>query len=136
MTSTTSPSETATIVQDDTFPVYRTASGEEAGAGLTNPTSHNPNNADLSFPFATTDIDRGGFTEEYRTTSKTGFVPADLALRPIPTHFSELPGALRDPEKARGLKDVKLVTWLPNDPEDPRNWSNAYRWCTYVSTLR
>ncbi|PCH37676.1 MFS general substrate transporter [Wolfiporia cocos MD-104 SS10] len=51
-----------------------------------------------------------------------------MALRPIPTHVSEIPGALKDPEKAKQLKDVKLVTWLPNDPEDPRNWSNTYRW--------
>ncbi|KZT02366.1 MFS general substrate transporter [Laetiporus sulphureus 93-53] len=90
--------------------------------------THDRTRADLSFPFTTTDVERGGFTDEYRTTSKTGYMQADLALRPIPTHVSELPGALRDPEKAAQLKDMKLVTWLPNDPEDPRNWSDLYRW--------
>ncbi|RDX39588.1 MFS general substrate transporter, partial [Lentinus brumalis] len=28
---------------------------------------------------------------------------------------------------------VKLVTWLENDPEDPRNWSNAYKW--YITSV-
>lgn len=114
-------SETATIV-DGTHP-YRDNDAEPV-----EPPTHDPAQPDLSFPFATTNTQQGGFTDEYRTTTKTGFVPADLALRPIPTHVSQVPGALKDPEKAAALKDMKLVTWLPNDPEDPRNWSKAYRW--------
>ncbi|CCM05122.1 uncharacterized protein FIBRA_07330 [Fibroporia radiculosa] len=120
MTSTTPPSETATIVPDES--AYR------AGGPLDHPLSHDPHNPDLSFPFTTTNVSQGGFTNEYRTVSKTGVVPADLALQPIPTRLPETPAALRDPEKAATLKDVQLVTWLPNDPEDPRNWSNMYRW--------
>ncbi|GBE81643.1 MFS general substrate transporter [Sparassis latifolia] len=92
------------------------------------PASHDARRADLSFPYETTNLTRGGFTDEYRTTSRTGYVQADLALRPIPTHLSVIPDALRDPEKAATLRDVRLVTWLKNDPEDPRNWSKAYRW--------
>lgn len=34
-----------------------------------------------------------------------------------------------DPEKANRVKDVLLVTWLEDDPEDPRNWSTLWRWC-------
>ncbi|KZT09290.1 MFS general substrate transporter [Laetiporus sulphureus 93-53] len=125
-----SPSETATIVPDEA-PQYVAEDGDENE--LRSPPSHDRNRADLSFPFTTTDVERGGFTDEYRTVSKTGYMQADLALRPIPTHVSMIPGALRDPEKAAQLKDVKLVTWLPNDPEDPRNWSYLYRWyCTGV----
>lgn len=93
--------------------------------------SHNDNRPDLSFPFATTDLNRGGFTDEYRAVSESGFMPADLALRPVPSHVYRLPQALADPEKARELKQMKLVTWKEADPEDPRNWSNAYRWCAY-----
>jgi hypothetical protein len=36
---------------------------------------------------------------------------------------------LKDEEKAQTLKEVELVTWKENDPEDPRQWSKAYRWC-------
>ncbi|KZT66127.1 MFS general substrate transporter [Daedalea quercina L-15889] len=47
---------------------------------------------------------------------------------PIPTRASNVPEALKDPEKAAQLRDTKLVTWLPDDPEDPRNWSKPYKW--------
>ncbi|KAI0782198.1 MFS general substrate transporter [Abortiporus biennis] len=91
--------------------------------------SHDPNQPDMSFPFQTTNVAEGGFTDEYRVTSATGYVAADSnALRPIPSHVSETPAALRDPEKAAQLEKVKLVTWLDNDPEDPRNWSDLYKW--------
>ncbi|KAH9832884.1 MFS general substrate transporter [Rhodofomes roseus] len=119
-------SETTTVVQDE-HPIYRPA-GYTEGQELTNPRSHDENQPDISFPFITTDINRGGLTNEYRGVAKEGFVPADQALRPIPTHVSDVPQALRDPEKAAQLRDMKLVTWLPDDPEDPRNWSNLYRW--------
>lgn len=138
MTSTT-PSETATIAAAEEHPRISSSSRDENGhhhshsdvtAATKPPVTHDAARADLSFPFETTDVDRGGMTDEYRVASKTGFVPADTALRPIPTHVSVIPGALRDPEKAAALKDMKLVTWLENDPEDPRNWSSLYRWCT------
>ncbi|KAI0075274.1 MFS general substrate transporter [Panus rudis PR-1116 ss-1] len=89
---------------------------------------HDPNLPDLSFPFETTNLDEGGYTDEYRVVSATGLIPADKALRPIPSHVSQPPTALRDPEKAQRLKEVKLVTFLENDPEDPRNYSNLYKW--------
>ncbi len=92
--------------------------------------SHDEGRPDISFPFGTTDTNRGGFTNEYRAVSHTGFLPADLALRPVPSHVYRLPQALADPEKARELKQMKLVTWKEGDPEDPRNWSALYRWCT------
>ncbi|RDX39687.1 hypothetical protein OH76DRAFT_1367272, partial [Lentinus brumalis] len=97
------------------------------------PPSHDPDRPDISFPFTTTDTERGGFTDEYRTTTKTGYITADLALRPVPSHLHRLPHVLADPEKALRLKQVKLVTWLENDPEDPRNWSNAYKW--YITSV-
>lgn len=98
--------------------------------------SHDDTRADLSFPFGTTDVNRGGFTNEYRAVSESGYMPADLALRPVPSHIYRLPQALADPEKARELKQMKLVTWKERDPEDPRNWSTSYRWCTSSSLFR
>lgn len=96
-----------------------------------NPASHDPDRPDISFPFQTTNTVEGGFTDEYRVTSKTGYITADLALRPVPSRYHKLPAVLADPEKAFRLKQVKLVTWYENDPEDPRNWKNAYKWCEY-----
>lgn len=98
------------------------------------PQSHDPARPDLSFPFQTTDTEQAGFTDEYRVTSKTGYISADLALRPVPSHLHKLPHVLADPEKALRLKEVRLVTWMENDPEDPRNWSAAYKWCEWSSS--
>ncbi|CAL1705557.1 unnamed protein product [Somion occarium] len=89
---------------------------------------HDPTQPDISFPFQTTNVQEGGFTDEYRVVSDTGLISADKALRPIPSHISITPPALRDPEKAEQLKKVKLVTFLENDPEDPRNYSKGYKW--------
>lgn len=41
----------------------------------------------------------------------------------------EIPGRL-EPD---GKHHYKLVTFFPNDPENPKNWSKAYKWyCTMV----
>lgn len=91
------------------------------------PLSHDGARADLSFPFETTDLERGGMTDEYRIVSRLGMIPADEALRPIPSRLYRIPTALR---REKGiLRETQLVTWRENDPEDPRNWSNSYRWC-------
>ncbi|GJE87102.1 MFS general substrate transporter [Phanerochaete sordida] len=92
------------------------------------PRGHNPNAPDLSFPFQSTNIEQGGMTDEYRVVSPTGMIPGENALRPIPSNHSVTPPALRDPEMQRELKNVKLVTFVPNDPQDPRNWSKLYKW--------
>lgn len=97
------------------------------------PPSHNPENPDLSFPFDTTNVEEGGFTDEYRTVSQQGWVEADTALRPVPSHMLKNPRALQDPEKARELKKYKLVTFIPNDPECPLNYSTWFKWCMYAS---
>lgn len=118
---------------DDNDPMVSTP--YESATNILNPqlSRHDPNAPDLSFPFQTTNIEQGGFTEEYRTVTRTGFMNADTALRPIPTHVSVTPLALQDPEKARNLKHTKLVTFVPNDPEDPRNHSNLWKW--YVTAV-
>ena len=95
--------------------------------------SHDDRRPDISFPFQTTNVPLGGLTDEYRAITDTGYLPADLALRPVPSRVYRLPEALADPEKAKALKEMKLVTWKEGDPEDPRNWSNLYRWCTCFS---
>ncbi|RFU29249.1 hypothetical protein B7463_g7104, partial [Scytalidium lignicola] len=45
----------------------------------------------------------------------------------------EIPGP---PMDAEGKKRYQLVTFLPNDPENPKNWSKAYKWyCTMVVAI-
>jgi hypothetical protein len=90
---------------------------------------HDPHRADLSFPEQTTNTRLAGFTDEYRAVTRKGTIPANQALKPIPSRASETPAILKDTEKALALKDVQLVTWKENDPEDPRQWSRLYRWC-------
>ncbi|KAF7790036.1 hypothetical protein EIP86_000985 [Pleurotus ostreatoroseus] len=94
---------------------------------------HDPTRPDLSFPFATTNTSQGGFTDEYRTVTRTGYMPAHTALRPIPSHTSVTPPALRDPEKLKELNRTKLVTFVPDDPEDPRNKSYWFKW--YITAV-
>ncbi|WVR03029.1 hypothetical protein IAU60_000018 [Kwoniella sp. DSM 27419] len=88
---------------------------------------------DLAFPYLTTDISRGGMTDEYRTETRQGYIPMDdpdTGLRPVKSRQSTLHGdrfVLHDKEKG-GLGDKKLVTWREHDPLSPRNWSSRYRW--------
>ncbi|KAJ6460766.1 MFS general substrate transporter [Mycena vitilis] len=98
--------------------------------------THDDRHADLSFPSQTTDITEGGFTDEYRVSTRSGFMDARTALHPVLSRVSEPPHALVDPEKAAELTKVHLVTWKEDDPEDPRNWSVPWRWyITFVSAL-
>lgn len=126
-------SETATLAVPEDAHIFNTQHHpifiQPGDTECRTPPSHDPERPDLSFPFETTDIERGGYTDEYRTATRSGFLAADTALRPIPSHVSTLPGALRDAEKIGALKGTQLVTWRENDPEDPRNWSDFYRWC-------
>lgn len=88
---------------------------------------HDPNAADLSYPFRA----EAGLTSEYRDISDTGLIRGDTAFRRVPSIHAEAPPPIRDPEKAKHLSDLKLVTFVPNDPEDPRNFSRWFKWCKY-----
>jgi hypothetical protein len=61
----------------------------------------------------------------YRTLS----AGANLAEFSVEKPSGEIDGPLaRD-----GKSHYKLVTFTPNDPENPKNWSKAYKWyCTMV----
>lgn len=85
--------------------------------------SHDDHHGDLSRP-------THAFTDEARGVSKTGLVKFVSALTPV---HESLPDLFKDPEKAQDYRKLYLVTWLENDPEDPRNWSKAWRWC--MSTM-
>ncbi|KDQ08549.1 hypothetical protein BOTBODRAFT_48147 [Botryobasidium botryosum FD-172 SS1] len=89
------------------------------------PTLKHEPDADPSFPFDTTDIITAGITEEYHLATRAGLAPFDE----VPAHpVDKQPPKPVDVEKAQTLKDIELVTWLENDPENPRTWSRPYRW--------
>lgn len=46
------------------------------------------------------------------------------------TASGEMDAGVRTPD---GKGDYKLVTFLPNDPENPKNWSKAYKW--YITMI-
>ncbi|KAF8905690.1 major facilitator superfamily domain-containing protein [Mucidula mucida] len=85
--------------------------------------SHDDRHGDLSRP-------SHAFTNEARGVSKKGLVKLVSSLQPLREGLPEL---FKDPEKAEALNDLYLVTWLENDPEDPRNWSASWRW--YITSV-
>lgn len=64
----------------------------------------------------------------YRTLS----AGADFGEYTVETPGGEIPG----PRNGSNGKDYNLVTFVPNDPENPKNWSKAYKWyCTMVVAI-
>ncbi|TGO81778.1 hypothetical protein BPOR_1019g00010 [Botrytis porri] len=55
----------------------------------------------------------------YRTLSSN----ANLSEYTTEKAEGEIPSARRN-----GKRDYKLVTFLPDDPENPKNWSKAFKW--------
>ncbi|GAA6049248.1 hypothetical protein JCM3770_005904 [Rhodotorula araucariae] len=94
---------------------------------------------------------RGTHTDAYLEETRTGLVLASEAAADFPVSTSAsrsrsrsqatlvsspqaAKGAAGDPEK--GVVDAKLVTWVENDPENPRNWSNRKKWLqTFLPSL-
>ncbi|KAI1451530.1 MFS general substrate transporter [Annulohypoxylon moriforme] len=61
----------------------------------------------------------------YRTLSNE----ANLTEYTTETREGQIPG----PVEPDGEHRYKLVTFVPNDPENPKNWSKGYKWyCTMV----
>jgi Tfp pilus tip-associated adhesin PilY1 len=66
---------------------------------------------DINLPYRT--LSAAANLDEYRTEAPAGQIP--------------------DPTEPDGESRYKLVTFVPGDPENPKNWSKAYRWyCTMV----
>lgn len=84
------------------------------GTHLSHKETHRDPNLDVNLPYRT-------LTED-----------ADLAEYTVEKPSGELDG----PVSADGHSRYKLVTFLPNDPENPKNWSKAYKWyCTMVVAI-
>ncbi|KAF3056461.1 hypothetical protein GL218_06636 [Daldinia childiae] len=64
----------------------------------------------------------------YRTLSGD----ANLSEYTTETPSGQIPG----PVEPDGERRYKLVTFVPNDPENPKNWSKGYKWyCTMVVAI-
>ncbi|KAK9893138.1 MFS general substrate transporter, partial [Cystobasidium minutum MCA 4210] len=97
------------------------------------PPSHDSGHPDLAYPSLTTAISRP--TGEYRETAETGVVSGQELVRQL---TQVQPSAARVPTRisasdAERLEKLQLVTFKTEDPEDPRQWSNAFKW--YVTAV-
>jgi hypothetical protein len=61
----------------------------------------------------------------YRTLSATANLEEYTTEKPL--------GEIEGPIEPDGKKHYKLVTFTPNDPENPKNWSKAFKW--YVTMV-
>ncbi|KAF4554697.1 MFS-type transporter-like protein 35 [Elsinoe fawcettii] len=84
-------------------------------APATTRTSTRPTGEDLvNLPFRT--LSHGAQLEEYTEETQTGQILKEVQSR-----------------QTGKLERYELVTWKINDPENPKNWSKAYKWwCTMV----
>lgn len=77
-------------------------------------------NLDVNLPYRT--LSRDANFDEFRVESHTGTIQGPVAPQP------NAPAGGAGEEK-----HYQLVTFTPDDPENPKNWSKAYKWyCTMV----
>lgn len=69
-------------------------------------------------------------TDAYQEATRTGLVDAEEAERAMSRTTSRTAYAETQAEKGYLPKenDAKLVTWLENDPENPRNFHKLRKW--------
>ncbi len=108
-----------------TISLSRQRTSSTAGSGSAQP--------DLSFPTITTNVEAGGFSQEYTTANAKGFVLASAPIEEGGLERSATRLLTRTPtrtaaEAEKNGGELKLVTWKVDDKQDPRNWSSAIRW--------
>lgn len=88
------------------------------GADLSRKETRDPN-LDVDLPYRTLSAEAN--LDEYRVEVPSGSIPGPV----------EPPSVARQSGQKEGERRYKLVTFTPNDPENPKNWSKAYKWwCT------
>lgn len=78
---------------------------------------------DIELPYRT--LSANANMDEYRVEVPSGSIPGPVEPESVARKSSQ-------PAPADGSeRRYKLVTFKPNDPENPKNWSKAYKWwCT------
>ncbi|KAF7549607.1 hypothetical protein G7Z17_g6269 [Cylindrodendrum hubeiense] len=75
---------------------------------------------DIELPYRT--LSATANLDEYRVEVPSGSIPGPVEPEAVARKSGQL-----------GERRYKLVTFTPNDPENPKNWSKAYKWwCTMV----
>ncbi|KAI8723246.1 MFS domain-containing protein [Fusarium sp. LHS14.1] len=88
------------------------------GADLYRKETRDPD-LDIDLPYRTLSAEAN--LDEYRVEVPSGNIPGPV----------EPPSVARQSGQKEGERRYKLVTFTPNDPENPKNWSKAYKWwCT------
>lgn len=83
-------------------------------------------NLDIDLPYRTLSAEAN--LDEYRVEVPEGHVPGPVEPEDVARRSGSKPG--EEPRR------YKLVAFTPNDPENPKNWSKAYKWwCTMVVAL-
>lgn len=79
---------------------------------------------DIELPYRT--LSATANLDEYRVEVPAGSIPGPVEPEAVARKSGQLAGE----------RKYKLVTFTPNDPENPKNWSKAYKWwCTMVVAL-
>ncbi|KAK9467095.1 major facilitator superfamily domain-containing protein [Lipomyces arxii] len=83
---------------------------------------------DYNFPFTTERSEEAEFPDEYTTETETGLVPAQTirSFRRIPTRPFSI-------EEEKGEGEIEYVTFKIDDPENPMNWTNTFKW--YITLM-
>jgi hypothetical protein len=104
---TTSPTPTRTHTNGSRIHRSNTGSSRihRTNTSISHKESRDPN-LDVNLPYRT--FSDGANLEEY-TQEKAG-------------------GEIDGPIEPDGQHRYKLVTFIPDDPENPKNWSKAYKW--------
>jgi hypothetical protein len=110
-----SPTLTRTATGGSRNRRFSTSSGlNRTGTHLSHKETHRDPHLDVNLPYRTLTEDAD--LAEYTTEEPSGEIDGGLA-----------------PD---GVSRYKLVTFTPNDPENPKNWSKAYKWyCTMVVAI-
>jgi multidrug resistance protein len=83
---------------------------------------------DIELPYRT--LSANANMDEYRVEVPEGHIPGPVEPEAVARKSTQLA------EGDEGERRYKLVTFVPNDPENPKNWSKAYKWwCTMCVAL-
>ncbi|KAJ4149262.1 Synaptic vesicle transporter SVOP [Fusarium falciforme] len=99
------------------------ARSNSGGADLSRKETRDPD-LDIDLPYRTLSAEAN--LDEYRVEVPGGTIPGPV----------EPPAVARQSGQKEGERRYKLVTFTPGDPENPKNWSKAYKWwCTMCVAL-
>jgi hypothetical protein len=122
-----------TAEQQTIFAPIRTATAAPTARSLSHKETRDPS-LDIELPYRT--ISAGADLSEYYVEVPSGQLDGppepEALVRKITTQGGEAaPGSPGGPGAEE--RRYKLVTFTPNDPDNPKNWSKARKWwCTMV----